>query len=599
MSSKNKQKQKEAIYISTLIAVCLILFFFRLGDRALWDIDEGMHAATSKDMVLSGDWLTPRYNGEKFYDKPPLHNWLVAISFLIFGFTEFAARLPAALLGLGCVMVTYLLGRRIFGPAGAFLSALVLATSAEYLVLSRVVVHDISLTFFITLSLTLFYLGYDNKRHRRALFLLGYASMGCAVLAKGPIGALLPAMIIGLFLIIKKQLGFIKHMQIGWGILILLAVAAPWYILISLKDPEYFGYFFIKQNLGNFFSGQVRHPEPVYYYIPVLMGGMFPWSTFLPLALFRAVRAHGATYNDGRLLALIWFAAVFIFFSLASSKLGTYILPLLPAAALLVGALLHDLIVSPSEGLAQGIFYSYLPLVIIAALALIYVILFPPVNLRAEAGIELKWIYGIAAWLVTCCFISLGVAAKKKYRLFIGSVVVTVITVLLLSLIYLVPSIDPFRSGKTLARKIDQLLAPSEDLVFYLKARDTFLFYTNRKAAVLKTPQALKDYMASDRQVFCIFKLDDWQDVEMLHNMMHVVALDGNKLIASNKKPDKAKVSAIFTDSIGDRTKSLSHPDQPELNATRTRETKEKQLPLKMIEKQLGSLEKTPDRIQS
>ena len=243
--SKKKFFQKESVFISALMAICLILFFFSLGDRALWDIDEGKHAVISKDMVLSGDWLTPQYNGVNFYDKPPLHNWLVAISFLIFGFTEFAARLPATLLGLGCVMVTYLMGRQIFGPRAAFLSSVVLATSAEYLVLSRVIVHDISLVFFITLALTLFYLGYQNEKHRRRLFLLGYAAMGFSVLAKGPIDVLLPVTIIGLYLIFKRQLNFLKEMQIGWGILILFVVAAPWYILISLKDPDYVSYFFI------------------------------------------------------------------------------------------------------------------------------------------------------------------------------------------------------------------------------------------------------------------------------------------------------------------------------------------------------------------
>jgi len=520
------------------MAICLILFFFNLGDRALWDIDEGMHAATSKDMVLTGDWLTPQYNGEKFYDKPPLHNWLVAISFMIFGFTEFAARLPAALLGLGCVMVTYLMGRRIFGSTAAFLSAAVLATSAEYLVLSRVVVHDISLAFFITLALALFFMGYNNEKHRRRLFLLGYAAMGFSVLAKGPVGVLLPVTIIGLFLIFKKQLNFLKQMQVGWGVLIFLAVSAPWYILISLNDPEYLNYFFIKQNFGNFFSKEVRHPEPIYYYIPVLMGGMFPWSTFLPLALFRGFRARETTSTDGTLFALIWFAVIFIFFSIANSKLGTYILPLFPAAALLVGALLHDLLKDSSTGFDKGIFYSYLPLVIILPSALLYIIFFPPVNLKADSGIELKWIYYLAAWLVACCFISVGLAVRKKYRLFIGSIVGTVITVLLLSLIFLVPPIEPFRSGKELARKIDKLIEPSQDLVFYLKARDTFLFYTNRMAAVLKTPKELRDYMASDKQVYCIFKMDDWEDVEILHGAMHIVALEGNKLIASNKKPD-------------------------------------------------------------
>ena len=529
--------QKESVLISTLIAICLILFFFNLGDRALWDIDEGKHAATTKDMVLSGDWLTPQYNGEKFYDKPPLHNWLVAVSFLIFGFTEFAARLPAALMGLGCVMVTYLMGRQIFGPTAAFLSSVVLATSAEYFILARVVAHDISLAFFITLALTLFYLGYKNEKHRRRLFLLGYAAMGFSMLAKGPVGVLLPVTIIGLFLIFKRQLNFLKEMQIGWGILILLAVAAPWYILISLKDPDYVSYFFIKQNLGNFFSNEVRHPGPFYYYIPVLMGGMFPWSTFLPLALFRGFRARVTTYNDGTLFALIWFATIFIFFSLANSKLGTYILPLFPAAALLVGAFLHDLLNGSSRGLDKGIFYSYLPVVIILPLALIYIILFPPVYLKADVGIDLKRIYYLAAWLVACCFISMGLVVRKKYRVFIGSIVGTVITVYLFSLIFLVPPIEPFRSSKELARKIDKLIAPSEDLVFYLKARETFLFYTNRMAVVLKTPQELRDYMASDKQVFCIFKMDDWEDVAVLHDAMYIVAQEGNKLIVSNIKP--------------------------------------------------------------
>jgi 4-amino-4-deoxy-L-arabinose transferase-like glycosyltransferase len=538
MMSENKQKQKETVFICTIIAVCLILFFFNLGNRALWDIDEGKHAATSKDMVLSGNWVTPQYNGEKFYDKPPLHNWLVAISFLIFGFNEFAARLPAALLGMGCVMTTYLLGRQIFGPTAAFLSSLVLASSVEFFVLSRTVVHDISLAFFITLALTLFYLGYENQKHRRSCFLAGYAALGFAVLAKGPVGILLPAAIIGLFLIFKKQLRFLRKMQVGWGTLIVLAVAAPWYILISIKDPDYASYFFLKQNFGSFFSAEARHPEPIYYYIPVLLGGMFPWSALLPLALFRGIRAGKSTSRDGMLFALLWVAVIFIFFSLASSKLGTYMLPLFPAAALLVGNFLYEILINPSGDLDKGLIYSYLPLVIILPLALIYIILFPPPDLMAETGIELKWVYFPAGWLVVCYFISLGLAVRKKYRAFIGSVVGTVMTILIFFLVFLVPSIEPYRSSKYLAQKIDKLMDPAENLVFYLKARETFLFYTHRRATELKTLSQLNKYMASDKQVFCIFKMDDWQDAEKLHEKMYIVALEGNKLIASNRKPD-------------------------------------------------------------
>ena len=235
-----------------------------------------MHASTSKDMVLSGDWITPTFNGENFYDKPILHNWLVSLSFLIFGFTEFAARLPSAILGLGGVIITYLLGRKMFGPVVGLLSGVILATNVEYTLLSRIVVHDISLCFFMTLALFFFYQGFMDERHRRRSFLLFYASLGFAVLAKGPVGAVLPGLIIGLFLILKKKLGFLKEMEIGWGILIFLVVAAPWYILISLRNSDYGWYFFIHNNLMRFLNPRAQHHQPFYYYFLALIGWFFP-----------------------------------------------------------------------------------------------------------------------------------------------------------------------------------------------------------------------------------------------------------------------------------------------------------------------------------
>ncbi|HSB33796.1 MAG TPA: glycosyltransferase family 39 protein, partial [Nitrospirota bacterium] len=144
--------KKDYYAILALCVLCLVVFFYQLGSHPLWDVDEGLHASTSKDMVLSGDWVTTRVNGQNFYDKTVLYNWFAAVSFLLFGFTELAARLPAALLGLGTVLVTYELGRRMFGSGAGLLGGAVLATSPEFIVLSRAVVHDISLAFFITLS---------------------------------------------------------------------------------------------------------------------------------------------------------------------------------------------------------------------------------------------------------------------------------------------------------------------------------------------------------------------------------------------------------------------------------------------------------------
>ena len=531
--------EKETLLIIILISICLLLYFFRLGYMPLGDIDEAMHAATSKAMVLSGDWITPQYNGENFYDKPPLYNWLAALAFMVMGFNELAARLPAALLGLGCVLITYWLARKMFAPVAAFLSGLVLATSVEFIVLSRAVVHDISLAFFVTLALTLFFVGFKNERRRKPAFLFGYATLGLAVLAKGPVGAALPVMIIGLFLIYKRQLRFLKDMQIGWGLLIFLAVAAPWYILISLKNPDYLEYFLLKQNIGSFLSQQSRHPRPFYYYIPVLMGGLFPWSFFLPLALFRAIRAKAVLHGDGVIFALIWFGVIFIFFSMANSKLGTYILPLFPAASLLVGLLWHDLLYASNRVLHRGVFYSYLPFAAIMPLALVYLLLFPPGSLTADTGITLPLVYFFTAWVAGWALLSIGLVTKKKYKALIGSIVGMAATVLLLLLIYIVPLVGPLVASKELALKLDKLMEPGESIKFYRKARATFLFYTDRKAELLQNPQQLKDYINSGKKVYCVFKYGDWEDVENLHGDMQVVAQEGDKLIVSNKKTDR------------------------------------------------------------
>ena len=530
--------QKETFLIIILIGICLVLFFFRLGAGPLGGGDESKHASTSKDMVLSGDWVTPRYNGENFYDKTPLYNWLAAISFLLFGFTEFAARLPAALLGSGGVMITYWLAKRMFGPVVAFLSALVLATSAEYIVLSRVVVHDISLAFFVTLALTLFFVGYKNEKHRRPAFLIGYAALGFAVLAKGPVGVVLPMIIIGLFLIYKRQLWFLKEMQIGWGVLIFFAVAAPWYILISSRNPDYMEYFFLEQNIGSFLSQQSRHPRPFYYYIPVLMGGLFPWSLFLPLAVYRAFRKRSAENGDGLIFALIWFGVVFIFFSMATSKLGTYILPLFPAASVLVGVLWYDLLYESNRVLHKGVFYSYLPFAAMVPLVLIYVLLFPPSSLTTDAPLNLSLFYFIGIWVAGCTLFSFGLVAKRKYKAFIGSIAGMAATLFLLVLIFIVPILSPLVSSKELALKLDKLMRPGESIKFYLKARATFLFYTDRKAELLQNPQQLKDYMNSGEKVYCVFKYDDWEDVANLHGAMQIVARVGDKLIITNKRSD-------------------------------------------------------------
>lgn len=528
----------ECFFILILLLLSLTLFFFHLGTRPLWDIDEGMHAATSKEMVLSGDWITPQLNGENFYDKPVLFTWLAAISFLVFGFTEFAARLPAAMLGLGCVLATYLFGRWIFSRVIGFLGAVILATTVEFIILSRVVVHDIALVFFVTLALFFFYMGFSRERQRKTYLLLFYVSAGFAVLAKGPIGVLLPSLVIGLFLMVRRKLSFLKAMEIGWGIPVFLAIAAPWYILVSLNNKDYAGYFFIQQNLMNFISlsQEVTHPKPVYFYVYILLGGFFPWSLFLPLAIIRAIREGLKGVSDSTLFLLVWLGAIFLFFSGASSKLAPYILPVFPAASLLVAILMCELLEAPTQGLRRGFLFSSILLPVLILVGLLYTLLNPPTHLKYNYGIDLTHVHSLlifmAAGTTAVCFLFL----VKHYRAFFSMVAGIVVCSMVISIVYIVPSIDPYRSTKGLARELDMVLPPGGKLVFFDDLRDSALFYTNRRAIVLSAPQQLKDFLASDSRVFCIIDEVDLERLEAVKHKTYVVGKEGSKLLISNRQ---------------------------------------------------------------
>jgi 4-amino-4-deoxy-L-arabinose transferase-like glycosyltransferase len=529
-------KREEVFYILILLFFCFVLFFFHLGARPLWDTDEGMHASTSKDMVLTGDWITPTYNGENFYDKPVLHNWFVSLSFLIFGFTEFAARLPAAILGLGGVVLTYLLGRMIFGPMTGFLGGTILATNVEYTLLSRSVIHDISLAFFMTLALLLFYMGWTDGRNRKKYFLFCYASLGFAVLAKGPVGIVLPGLIIGLFLLLKKRLDFLREMEIGWGILIFLGVAAPWYVLISLRNQDYGAYFFVYNNVMRFLSSKAQHHQRFYYYFAALLGGFFPWSCFLPLSLYRLFRRGLQRMKDGSLFLLLWFLVIFLFFTLASSKLSTYILPLFPAASLLAGSLWSDLMEAPTPGFRKGFLSSFIPLIAVLPLTLLYLWIGPPTYYAAKHGIDFLGHAYLVFWVAGGSALSFYLAFRKDLRASFFALAGTVVSVMVFFELTIVPSINPYFTTKELARRLDRMVPPGEKLVFINSEKDTALFYTGRKARILRTPQETIDFLSQDKKVFCIVNRSLYRDLDKVKKMSYIIGEEGGKLIISNRR---------------------------------------------------------------
>lgn len=531
--------QQEALYLLLLCMLCAVLFCWRLDARSLWDIDEGMHAATSKEMALTGDWVTPRYNGEKFYDKPAFFNWLVALSFLAFGFTEVAARLPAALLGWGTVLITYGLGRCLFHPRVGFLGAMVLATSIEFIILSRAVVHDIALVFFVSLALYGFYGALEQARFRWRFLLLAYISVGLAVLTKGPVGAVLPGLSLLVYLLARGQWRQVFALKPVWGVIIVLAVAAPWYILVALRNDDYTGYFFIQQNLLNFVSqAKARHPEPFYFYIPVIMGGMFPWSFFLPVAVVVLLRRWRKGMSGATLYLVAWFTVVILFFSVARSKLPTYILPAMPAAALIIGRLWHERMLGHPDIRPRAfmIVLALLPVLVMGAVPALFWI-YPQLEPTQHFGISLQLLTMALSGLALVFAAAWWWGLYRRWRVAFGILAVSMVLGIHLFLTVFVPYIEPYRTTKVLAREIDRKLPPGQPIVFFRGVEDTAVFYTRRLGYSIGIEKDLFRLLKKKRPVYCIVKTNDYEKLAGIEKKSYIHRQVGRQLLLSNRPP--------------------------------------------------------------
>jgi len=529
-----------ALRLGSLIAICGMLFFAFLGVRDIWDVDEGMHAAIAQTMLLSGDWITPVFNGEAFFDKPVLFNWLNALSFKLFGITEFAARLPAALAGLGCVILVWQLGRRLYGEKAGFLAGLILATSLEFMILSRVVQYDIPFTFFVTLSLFCFAMGVNDQSKRRLYFFGFYAAAALAVLTKGPIGVILPGMIIFIYLAVARRFHLLKELQILPGIVLFMAIVTPWFVLMEQANDGYLKYFILKQNLGNFLGGegamQPRHPEPFYYYVPILLAGLFPWSALLPQALVRGWQRNRDNPPELSRFLIIWVLAMFVFFSMATSKLSTYVLPIFPACAILTGGYLAEYIENPRptarRGWIIGIAFWLTPVVLLAAYAIPYD---PWTYWNHKSGVVWQDFEFFIIMLGLLLLTTLMLVAFRKNVAAIVSATATAPVVTFFILFVVVPGANPYKGSKEIGMQIDYVLQDGQRIPMYGQMLDSALFYTRRDARMIDSEENLNQFLDSPERRFVLIRSRARTEADTFKGDYHVILRIGNKAIVSNQ----------------------------------------------------------------
>ena len=337
---------KDATILVILLLFAGMLFFFRLGAPGFFDADEPAYAQAAREMVESGDWVTPHFNGLPRFDKPPLFYYLILLSYRLFGVTEFAARFWSALAGVALTGVLWVAGRRWLGPHAGLMASVAFSTSLLAALLARAAVTDMLLCLFVTAAILAGLAALQAPAPlARRFATAGWVAMALAVLVKGPVGLLIPGLALGGSLLLLREIRSGVPRLVPWqGPALFLAIAAPWYALVLAANGWAFVEgFLIKHNLSRFSGVISSHGGPVWFYVPVLLVGFFPWCGSLPSALWRAARVarrRRAVSPAERLTVtcLCWFVGVFVFFSLAGTKLPSYLFPAFPALALLVGS---------------------------------------------------------------------------------------------------------------------------------------------------------------------------------------------------------------------------------------------------------------------
>ena len=338
------REMPRSVDILILLLLFGFSFFYGLGQNPLVEPDEARYAEIPREMIELSDFVTPHLNYVKYFDKPPLYYWLNVLSLHVFGHTEFAVRFFSSLAGLAGILLTWFIARKLYGRRAGLLSALILGTSVGYLVQGRLNIIDMTLTCLMTSGLGFLLLA-SREGEPRAIFYyhLSYACMALAVLAKGPIGVVLPAGIFIIYLFFSRRWKLLKELRLATGTALFLLICAPWFILVSVRNPEFVRFFFVREHLVRFLTTSHHRYEPFWFFIPVLFGCMFPWSCFFPAAASRVIRKTQNTEHDSDLFLAVWAGAIILFYSLSASKLVTYILPAFPAMAILTGKTLSAL----------------------------------------------------------------------------------------------------------------------------------------------------------------------------------------------------------------------------------------------------------------
>ncbi len=472
-----------------LAGFCIFLFFYGLAQFGLIGADEPRYAQVAREMLERRDWTTPVLGGKPWLEKPPLYYWQAMIAYRLFGVSDWAARLPSACDATLLVLAVYIFLRR-FCPGFELDGALITAASAGIIGYARAASMDMALTAAFAIGMLGWWAWRESGKRIYLMVFYGFIALG--TLAKGPIALFLAALVIVLYVAVVGQL----RMALGtlWlpGILLFCVIALPWYLAVQMRNPEFFREFIVEQNLGRFSKNLYHHTEPFWYYLPVTALALVPWTVFVLAAAVQSVRCWwgrrtvaGAAEGDFdcqvSLFACCWLIAPVVCFSASQSKLPGYILPAIPAGALLLAEYLRQRLQQSETGQAsKGLVVAHSLLaggLVIPALLSAYLI----AQHRLPGGQPM--LVALAVAFVLCAGIALTLVRPAGLRMLrfvtLIPVVLTVGAVLRLGSI----SLDQTLSARPLALEIAGIETHPLPLAVYHVRRELeygLTFYRNR-----------------------------------------------------------------------------------------------------------------------
>ena len=510
--------EKWGVFILAVISAGMLLV--ALNNIDLWAPDEPRYAQVAREMAQGEEYILLRVNGEKYADKPPLYFWLVILcSKITGGINEVSVRMPSALAGVGVVLLTFALGKKLFGARAGFLAGLVLLSNVYFIIISRSAHMDLPLTLIVMLMIYAFYHAWERGACLWWTWPLFFFLGALGVMMKGPVGFLLPVMACLLFSLLRRDWRA-WHWSAALGAVVFAAILSAWLLLLWQRGgDEHLRETLLGQNIGRV-AGEASHDRPVAYFLGVFPGIFMPWSPLFVLALAAAFsRGWGKEKAAAAiLLPAVWFAVVFVFFTAIPSKRTLYMLPLFPAAALLVGRLLDSLISGGASRRAEAFskWLMALPLGIVALLSMIGLLVLAWFQFRGDEQtmvfIEtVKRNYGaVIIFSVTLCMLGTtgaSAALRKRWPGAVTAMILMGLTLGFATVFIFSPMGNNQKSARVFSEKLNETVGESE-VVWYGDLREGVIYYSGRRFRVLAEAEDVAEYFSgkSARARYCAMR---------------------------------------------------------------------------------------------